>query len=115
MRIALLPPLPPSPSHQPISLSRLNPIRFVRSYYRELFHPVIPLRPSVEIEAVRVAILIAMPSVDSRLREKARGDRTSTGSASSDVEHTGEMALGIAELPWEWSESTLEPPDSEKS
>ncbi|KAI0090421.1 hypothetical protein BDY19DRAFT_905416 [Irpex rosettiformis] len=72
-------------------------------------------------EGVRVAVLVAMPSEKRRwegsIHSKAGHDRTSTASTSSDgleeeeeeggLERYGEMALGVADVAFEWEEEVV--------
>lgn len=111
MRITpLTPPLPPR-AHR-LRLSRPHPVRSIREFWQELFHPTIhhPSTEKTEIESLRVAVLVAMPSQERRWRDKAAANRSSTASSSacSDDGVGGEVALGIAEMSWRWSESVLD-------
>jgi len=111
-RMGMAPAPPPSPEPQILAQPRLTHLSLfhalIRSW-RELTHPVAK-RGTLEtpqVDALRVAVLVAMPSRDRHWKEKASRDRKSTASGSSEMEEVGQMSLGIAEVPWEWGETLL--------
>lgn len=116
MRITAVPaPLPPRP--RGFLFNRPHPAQSFREYWRETFHPTIHPNPSekTEIESLRVAVLVAMPSQEHHWRGKAMGDRRSEVSSSSDGGSVGEVALGIADVSWRWNEAALEDSSSKAS
>lgn len=102
MRTPVLPPPPVGPPP-------IYRYRGIIDQWQELFKPKVKSAESErKIEAMRVAVFVAMPSQTTRRRRSDEKSEARGSTDSSEFGAAGEVALGIAEVPWEHDPSMFD-------